>query len=246
MSTIIELQPAFLLHSRPFRDSSLLLDFLTPDYGRVSAIARGGRSAKSKNKSLLQPFTPIQVSMSGKSDLKTLRTVELRSGSIALTGERLFSALYMNEIIVRLFQGHESNPNFFNTYEQCLLHLTCDESPEPVLRQFEMALLDSLGYGIDFSTEANSQTPIEEKCWYYFQEGSGFVKAQIQEPDKPKEEGSNSVYRGEALLNIHARNFNHANTCQTAKNVIRGILNNQLGPNPLCSRALFKSLSSRQ
>lgn len=246
MSTIIELQPAFLLHSRPFRDSSLLLDLLTPDYGRVSAIARGGRSAKSKNKSLLQPFTPIQISMSGKSDLKTLRTVELRGGSIALTGERLFSAMYMNEVIVRLFQGHESDPEFFNTYEQCLLHLTHEESPEPVLRQFEMALLDSLGYGIDFSTEADSQEPIESSYWYYFQEGSGFVRAQNQESAEPNSESSNNIYRGEELLNIHIRNFKHSLTCQTAKNVIRGVLNNQLGPNPLRSRSLFKSLSSQQ
>ena len=239
MSTFIELQPAYLLHSRPFRDSSLLLDFLTPDFGRLSAISRGGRSAKSRTKSLLQPFTPIHISLSGKSELKTLRNVELRQGILALKGERLFSAMYMNEIIVRLFQSHEADPGFFIAYEDTLRRLVAEESPEPVLRHFELSLLDTLGYGVDFSSEAQNHEPVEPGNWYYFQEESGFVR--VQNPDSLVEGGrpGTNIFRGQELLNIHAGDFRDIETRKAAKSLIRGILNLHLGSTPLRSRTLF-------
>lgn len=239
MSTLIELQPAYLLHSRPFRDNSLILDFLTPDHGRISAISRGGRSARSKSKSLLQPFTPVLISLSGKSDLKTLRSIELRRGLLSLKGDRLFSAMYMNEIIVRLFQVHDADHGFFAHYEDALLQLHGGELPEPVLRIFELTLLDSLGYGVDFSTEAHSHLPLEADQWYYFQDEIGFVK--VQEPGALDEANSpgRSIFSGRDLLKIHDRDFSDTATRRTAKHVIRGILALHLGSAPLRSRALF-------
>jgi len=239
MSNIIELQPAFLLHSRPFRDTSLLLDFLTPDFGRISAISRGARSARSKNKSLLQPFTPIQISLSGKSELKTLRTVELRQGAIPLKGDRLFSAMYLNEIIVRLFQSHEADPAFFKAYEEALFNLNSQEATEIVLRGFELSLLDTLGYGVDFSSEAHSHDPIDPDSWYYFQEESGFIKVQESSGVQLEASTASDIYSGVALLNIDTRDFSEDLTRKTAKQVIRSILANHLGSNPLRSRALF-------
>ncbi len=239
MSTLIELQPAYILHSRPFRDSSLILDFLTPDYGRISAISRGGRSGKSKTKSLLQPFTPVLVSLSGKSELKSLRSIELRYSLPMLKGERLFSALYMNEIIVRLFQSHEADPDFFQDYEQALARLGNQEQPEPVLRNFELSLLEALGYGVDFSAEAHSHQPVLPDDWYYFQEESGFIRVQDQAVHGEAVTAGNNVFTGRDLLNIHDRNFSEDSTRRTAKLVIRGILANHLGSAPLRSRSLF-------
>lgn len=237
------MQPAYLLHSRPFRDNSLILDFLTPDYGRISAISRGGRGAGSKNKSLLQPFTPVHISLSGKSDLKTLRNIELRQSGVLLKGDRLFSAMYMNEIIVRLFQSHEADSDFFNQYETSLERLASDELAEPVLRHFELSLLDTLGYGIDFSVEAVNHEPIEAEQWYYFQEESGFVL--VQDPDLLAKGTSQEcdMYRGIELLNIHAMDLTDSLTRKTAKSVIRGILNTHLGSVPLRSRSLFRKSS---
>jgi len=239
LSTLIELQPAYLLHSRPFRDNSLILDFLTPDFGRLSAISRGGRSARSKSKSLLQPFTPVTISLSGKSELKTLRSIELRRGLVSLKGERLFSAMYMNEIIVRLFQTHEADHGFFQDYETALLQLGGGEPAEPVLRNFELTLLDALGYGVDFNAEAQTHQPLSAEHWYYFQEESGFVKVQdaagLVSADKP----AANIFSGRDLLQIHERNFSEESTRRTAKLVIRGILGSHLGTAPLRSRSLF-------
>ena len=235
----IEMQPAYLLHSRPFRDTSLILDFLTPDHGRISAISRGGRGAASKSKSLLQPFTPVHISLTGKGELKTLKSIDLRDGPLALSGEKLFSGLYINEIIVRLFQCHEADPEFFSQYEHALANLVAEESAEPVLRHFELSLLDTLGYGIDFSAEAHSHEPIETEHWYYFQEESGFVRVQDQNLLTTGNPSAGNIFHGKELLNIHARNFSEAETRKTAKAVNRGILNTHLGSSPLQSRSLF-------
>ena len=240
MSRIIEMQPAYLLHSRPFRDSSLILDFLTPDYGRLSAISRGGRGAGSKSKSLLQPFTPVHISLSGKSELKTLRSVELRGGPVSLKGEKLFSALYMNEIIVRLFQSHEADPEFFVNYEEALANLAANQVAEPVLRHFELSLLDTLGYGIDFTSEAHSHDPVVPECWYYFQEESGFILVQDISVVSGNGGAGEGIFRGIDLIHIHNRDFSDAETRKVAKSILRGILNNHLGAAPLRSRSLFK------
>ncbi len=240
MSTLIELQPAYLLHSRPFRDNSLILDFLTPEFGRISAISRGGRSASSKSKSLLQPFIPVTISLSGNNELKTLRSIELRCGLLRLKGERLFSAMYMNEIIVRLLQSHEADPGFFQYYEDALMQLSSGESTEPVLRNFELTLLDTLGYGVDFSAEARMSQPLSPECWYYFQEYSGFVQVQDPEALGSADKSAANIFRGRDLLNIHERDFSDDTTRKTAKMVIRGILANHLGPSPLRSRFLFR------
>jgi len=240
MSRIIEMQPAFLLHSRPFRDSSLILDFLTPDYGRISAISRGGRGAGSKSKSLLQPFTPVHISLSGKGELKTLRSVELRQGPVSLKGEKLFSALYINEIIVRLFQSHEADPGFFVNYEEALISLAGNESAEPVLREFELSLLDALGYGVDFTFEAHSFKPVVAEHWYYFQDESGFIEVQDTSVVSGNSSGGEAIFRGIELINIHHRDFSAPETRKAAKAILRGILNIHLGSVPLRSRSLFK------
>ncbi len=124
MSGPIRSQAAYLLHSRPFRDSSLLLDLLTRDHGRISAIARGVRSAKSKNKALLQSFVPLQVNLSGKSELKTLTQVEALSGPLVLRQRNLFAALYMNELLSRLLHRQEGDIDIFSLYESSLGQLS--------------------------------------------------------------------------------------------------------------------------
>ncbi len=239
MATHIELQPAYLLHSRPFRDNSFLLDFITPDYGRLGAVSRGGRSAGSKSRGLLQPFIPVQISLAGKSELKTLKTIEVRQALPVLHGERLFSAMYMNELIVRLFQSHEADPGFFHEYEQALESLAARQEPEPVLRSFELSLLDTLGYGVDFTAEADTALDIDPRAWYYFQTENGFIKVQNPDAVVESQNKGHSVFRGDHLLNIHERNFQDVQTRKTAKSVLRGILNSHLGSRPLGSRSLF-------
>jgi DNA repair protein RecO (recombination protein O) len=145
----------------------------------------------------------------------------------------------MNEIIVRLFQSHEADPGFFTCYEQALIKLGTVEFAEPVLREFELSLLDALGYGVDFGIEAQTHQPLSENEWYYFQTESGFVKVQNLEGVQSGRDSGNPIFRGRELLDIQSGDFLDDDTRKTAKQVLRIILNSHLGPAPLNSRNLF-------
>lgn len=238
MKKLIELQPAYLLHSRPFRDTSLLVDFLTRDYGRVRAIANGVRRPKSAYRSLLQPFIPLQASFSGKNELKTFRNAELLSDPLQLKGNYLFAALYINEILVRLIQGNESEIDIFIGYEKALGLLAQGEELEPVLRNFELGLLSALGYGIEFSYAADTGDEIAEDAWYYFQHESGFIQLHH------KFDNDNAEYfAGTDLLNISRRDFSTTQSRKVAKRIIRNVLGVHLGNKPLKSRQLFSNVT---
>jgi len=232
MSGPIRSQAAYLLHSRPFRDSSLLLDLLTRDRGRISAIARGVRSAKSKNKALLQSFVPLQVNLSGKSELKTLTQVEALSGPLVLRQRNLFAALYMNELLSRLLHRQEGDVDIFSLYESALAQLSSTDVIEPVLRCFEIDLLELLGYGIDFSLFADDE--LAEHAYYHFSAEHGFEP--IQNPDGGREK----YYPHTELCKIYSREFSDISTLKFAKRLLRTAFAAHLGDRELSSRQLFR------
>lgn len=211
-----------------------MVDFLTRDYGRIRAIANGVRRPKSKSKGLLQAFIPLQISLSGKNELKTFRSAELLAPPFSLKANNLFGALYINEIIVRLIQGHESDADIFMEYEDTLSRLAKAEELEAVLRNFELSLLDSLGYGIDFNCVADTGDMIEEDAWYYFQHESGFVRLENIIHNDPL-----THFSGKILKNIERRDFSSAETRTSAKRILRKVLGAHLGDKPLKSRQLF-------
>ena len=111
----IELQPAWVLHSQPFQNTSLLVDFFSLEHGRLRAVAKGARRPTAKNKALLQVFQPLLISLAGRHDLKTLTAVEVSHGGTGLQGSRLFSGLYLNELLVRLLLPHEAHPDLYRS-----------------------------------------------------------------------------------------------------------------------------------
>ncbi len=241
MQNQIDLQPAYLLHSRPFRDSSRLLDFITPDFGRFSAIANGSRRVGAKNKGLLQPFTPIQISVSGKSELKTLRSVELVSDAFVLKGEQLYSALYINELMVRLVHANESEEDLFLEYERTLGLLQHGKDLEPILRCFEIALLDVIGYGIEFKIDASSGEAIVPDEHYYFEIDKGFSHIDISRANVDDLKQRQNYFPGKVIIQISEKDFSTSAAKKSAKKLLRYVLGIYMGPKPLTSRQLFTS-----
>jgi len=235
----IENQPAWLLHSRPFRDTSLLLDFLTLDHGRVGVIARGARGAKSRTRALLQPFQPLSVSLYGTGELLNLRQVEAQGAALPLAGERLFAALYVNELLARLLGGHESETSLFGLYGQVLEELYGTAPLEPVLRSFELKLLDVLGYGLQFGHEAASQEPVLAGRWYYLGEDSSFVQ-QMYIADRDPVPSGQLLFPGDELHRIAVGDFSADSTRRIAKRLLRQVLQQHLSGRPLTSRLLFR------
>lgn len=229
---------AWLLHSRPFRETSLLLEFLTLEHGRVTAIARGARSSKGRLRLLLQPFVPLRISVSGKHELRNLQASEASAPGLLLQGERLFAGLYLNELLVRLLQGHEAEPQVFDVYARTLANLPVAAEVEPLLRRFELSLLDSLGYGLQFEQDAESGEPLLPEAWYYLQTDSGFVR-QLQPPVNDAAAWQAALFPGTALLAMAADDFSHGDTRKHAKRLLRQVLQQHLDGKEIISRQLF-------
>jgi len=231
---------AWLLHSRPFRENSLLLDFLTQERGRFSAIARGTRNPKSGKKAILQPFLALQISVTGKSELQILKDVEAIPPGIQLVGDALFAAMYINELIVKLLSGHDAEPDLFAYYSSTLQDLSAGKDLEVVLRRFELALLDCLGYALNLHYEAETNTEIAPTGQYYLQPDTGFVRLQGE-----TQAGSvgNMLFPGVDLLAIGSDDFTALSTRRYAKLLMRQLLAYHLGDKALASRSLFTSSS---
>lgn len=228
----VELQPAYILHTRPYRDTSMLVDFFTPTYGRITAVARGVRSRKAPKRNLLNPFTRLLISFQGKTDLKLLTHFEAEGAHFSLSAKHLFSGFYLNELLVRLLPELDAHPDIYALYERSLLVLNEQQDLEPILRHFEFQLLNELGYGIHFEADAKTGSEISSACHYCLDSALGFYEAEIGVPD-------NFTFPGIHLLAIAAQDFSQADVKQTAKRISRILLKPLLGSKPLMSRELF-------
>ena len=233
----IESQPAYILHTRNYRDSSLIVDFLTPDYGRVSGVVKGvrsnGKSAKQR-RSILQPFVSLLISWSGKSELKTITQFESRSVPIALQGKRLFSGLYVNELLSRLLQADEQHSEIYTLYEWVSNSLLDSSTIDVVLRKFELSLLSELGYGFDLSADVDSGKALMADQHYRFYPDRGFVLLDSGSPVAA------TIFKGEDILAIASGEFTQQSR-RAAKLLCRQALQPHLGSKPLRSRELFSS-----
>ncbi len=222
------LQPAFTLHARPHRENSLLVSFLTMEYGRISLWVSSTRRKKSPWRSLLQPFTPLLISFSGKTELCTLQHVETLGLNYGLAGPALFSGFYLNELLIKLLPEGESYLNVFNFYQNTLENISQGASLEIKLRLFEKNLLKALGYEIDLTKTAANET-IESQEYYSYEFGNGFAKAEHIAPN----------FSGKSLLALAREDFQTQAMVGDAKRLMRTILTTLLQHRPLKSRELF-------
>ena len=225
---------AYVLHRRPYRETSYIVDFFTLEEGRVSAVAKGVKNSKSDKKSLLQPFQHLRLQLSGKSELKNLRHVESVSPSINLVGTALFCAMYVNELTNRVMPAGLASDGVHNAYENALLSLRDESDIEVTLRQFEFALLDEMGLLPDFTTDVEYELPIEETGSYHFQIDAGFVRLPDDMAGPPGMRG----FPGQALLSLSQGEFTPLSK-KVAKVLCRDLLKPLIGDKPLKSRELF-------
>jgi len=230
----IELQPAYVLHARPYRDTSLLVDLLSPEYGRVTGVARGVRQAKGNKRQLLNPFQRLLLNWQGKSELKLITTFEADHQPLQLQGNFLYAGFYLNELLVRLLPEHDSLGGLFEAYEFCLEAFQREAPLEPLLRQFEFMLLEGLGYGLDFRRDSRTGRPIRAEGFYCCDIHEGFYEAP---PDSP----AVSHIRGALLLAIAAEDYSEVETLRLGKQLSRLLFKPLLGSRPLKSRDLFRS-----
>lgn len=234
--TTCEPDTGFLLHARPFRDTSLIGEFFLRRQGRVSILFKhlkkeGKQGAKAR---LLQPFSPLVLTFDGHSELKAGRLLEPAGASIALTGTALFSGLYLNELLVRLLHREESLPELFDCYRDALLALQ-EGGVDIPLRRFEQQLLRELGYALVLDQDVAGNA-IHADCWYRYEADVGLMPlADLSTAASLRRQ----CFLGAHLLEIHRQQYEDTEVRNAAKRLSRLALAPHLGDKPLKSRELF-------
>jgi DNA repair protein RecO (recombination protein O) len=233
--TRVTLEPAYILHHYPYRDSSLLLEIFSGAHGRVGLVARGARSAKARWRGQLQGFRPLLLSWSLRGELGTLTGVDIRGRAELPAGRHLLSAWYLNELIMRLLTRHDPHPELFVAYEQALQVLAIDE--EPALRLFEKRLLQELGYGLLLDHEADAGRPVAADVMYEYRLERGPVRCHTI-----REQGL--YLRGSSLIALHNDRLGDPDACREVKYLMRAALSLYLGTRPLKTREVLRQLST--
>ena len=244
MSHRVVLQPAYVLHIKAYRDTSALVEMLTPEYGRVGVVARGIKSPTSRLRLVVQPFAPILVSWSGRNELPSLSGAEPQGRTLTLPADALACGLYMNELIMRLTHRAEPQIELFSTYDISLRSLSAEGQGmnsvnlQRVLRQFEIKLLQCLGYGLMLDHEAVSRKRVRSEGWYDYQLENGpvAIDSAYQETFGVKVTGKTLLVLAEDGL---AGDAVDSTVYKEAKQLLRFVLDRYLGNKPLYSRQLL-------
>lgn len=224
----VYLQPTFILQHRPYRETSLLLEVFTRDFGIMSVLAKGVRQEKSKWTGLLTPFSLLQCSYLDKNELKILTQVEFVS-NFPLQKLALYCGFYVNELLQTLLHRHDPHPELFSCYQACLFDLMHPETIEQTLRYFELALLEETGYGVELDKQLNSQV-IQPLQRYNFVVGEGMTA------DKA------GIVSGATLMSLHAKAGLTGPALMEAKLLLRKMLEVHLQGKPLKSRDVLASI----
>jgi len=228
----ITLEPSYILHGRPYRESSLLLEALSKNHGRVGLVARGARGARSKWKNMLQPFRPLLLSWNQRGELGTLTGADQVASPPAMIGEALFCGLYANELLVRFLQRSDPHPGLFDLYSQLSHDLAAGTAPQPLLRLFEKQLLQAAGFGLQLEHEQGSNREILAEGWYQYIPESGPLRREAALS------GNDDLVSGAALLALKSGEIGQQHL-QELKILMRKLIRFYLGDKKLKSQSLF-------
>ncbi|MDH3440086.1 MAG: DNA repair protein RecO [Gammaproteobacteria bacterium] len=227
-------EPAWVLHHRPFRDTSRILDVFSRDHGRLALVARGSRSAKSRLKGVLRPFLPLQLSWIIRSDMGTLTGAEMNGPPISLFGDALMSGYYVNELMLNLLHRHDPQPEVYAAYESAISALNGSSGVAAVLRRFEMDALALLGYALNLDHDTRSGDEITTGQLYEYRVEQGPVAV----------EGRNGpmIFSGRELRAIARFEFSDPSVLSAAGRLLRQVIAWQLDGKELQSRKVLREI----
>lgn len=252
MSSQVDGQPAYLIHRKDYRESSLLIELFTPEYGRLGLVAKGARSTKSEKKGLLQLFQPLLVWWRGRSDLKTLTGVESSGHFPMLKANALASAFYFNELLMKLTERLDPNLQLFNEYHNAIVSLAALDSAgsqysielQAIVRYFEIELIQAIGYGLNLESQGDNDKALQADSEYLYYPDYGAVLCASQ--DRVNEAAI--ALQGRTLIALRQRCLldprydlgTQKEMLKQAKLLTRNILNRLLGGQMLHSRSLLQ------
>jgi len=223
------------LHTYPFRETSLVVETFTRNFGRVGLVARGARRPKSALRGLMMAFQPLLLSWAGKSELRTLHKAEWQGGIPQLQGLGLMCGFYLNELLLKFLAREDPHDTLFDLYQGAIAALAHEPEPASVLRRFEKHLLKELGYALILDREADSGRPIDPGKRYTYVIERGPV-ALDRSADAQVE------ISGQTLIELESGNFADAATLAQSKLLMRFLVNHYLGNQELHTRQLLREM----
>ena len=248
----------YVLHTYPYRETSLILQAWTQKHGRIGLVAKGARRPRSASRAVLVPFQPLELDWFGRGELRTLKTAEPAVPATPLAGANLMSAFYMNELLLKLTTREDPHEGLFAAYDAAIAELralsraapgvrtlaAAEPAPpaaasvEPILRRFELALLQELGYAVELAHEAGTHAPIEagRDYWYVLERGA------VPAPDEGETPANAVRLRGLTLQHLERGRFEDPVTVAQAKQLMRLLIHHSLNGQELATRALVRDL----
>jgi DNA repair protein RecO (recombination protein O) len=230
-------QPAYVLHTYPFRETSLIVEVFSRDFGRMALLARGARRPRAAIRGLLMAFQPLEIGWAGKGEVLTLMKAEWQGGQPLLTGEALFCGYYLNELLMHLLPREDAHDRLFVGYAQMLARLAADprgKVREADLRSFEKILLQELGYGLTLTHDSAGEAILPAAHYAYRME-QGPVRLEHAE-------AAAQAVLGKTLIDLAAEDFSDPRSRIEAKQLMRSLMAYYLGGKELETRKIFKEL----
>jgi DNA repair protein RecO (recombination protein O) len=230
-------QPAYVLHTYPFRETSLIVEVFSRDFGRMALLARGARRPRAAIRGLLMAFQPLEVAWAGKGEVLTLMKAEWQGGQPLLAGEALFCGYYLNELLMHLLPREDPHDRLFAGYAGMLSRLAADplgKVHEADLRRFEKILLQELGYGLTLNHDSEG-LPIRADAHYTYRMEQGPVRLE-------HDQAAAQVVSGKTLLDLEADDYSDQRSRQESKALMRTLMAYYLAGKELETRKIFKEL----
>lgn len=235
---LLDQQPAYVLHARPYRETSLLLECLTRDHGRLGVVARGVRRERARlQRAQLEPFQPVALDLLLRGELATLRGAEPAGPPLRLIGDAGLAGLYLNELVVRLTGRQDPLPALFDAYARTLPRLAEPGTLAWHLRRFERDLLGAIGYALQLEAEADSGEPLVPEAWYRYQVEHGPVACP---PGAPR------AIRGGDLLALAADRAPDGAGLSALRGLMREVIRFHLGGGELRAWRVLAGAMSRR
>jgi DNA repair protein RecO (recombination protein O) len=227
-------QPSFVLHSYPYKETSLIVDMFTRDHGRIGVVAKGAKRPLSKLRGVLQTFQPLSITFSGKSELRTLIDADWVGGMLPVEKTALLCGFYLNELLVKLLARDDPHPKLFDHYVATLNELAHNEPVQIVLRKFERALLKETGVAADLTRDTGTRAPVEAGGMYVVDPERGARRAQAAD--------TWPVVSGKTLIDMENEDYGDPQTQAQSKQLMRFLLAYHLGGAPLNTRQILIDL----
>jgi DNA repair protein RecO (recombination protein O) len=242
MKRRVELEPGYVLHSYPYKETSLIVEVFSRRFGRVGLLARGARRPRSAMRGVLLAFHPLRLTWSATAELGTLMAVEWGGGQRMLSGIALMCGFYVNELLLRLLPRDDPHEALFDAYASALARLSVGElqagaataAQAAVLRAFERRMLAELGYAPVLDRDAANGAAIEPAKHYAYEPERGPVETRRSDGD--------SVISGRTLLDMAADNYDSIRTREQARRLMRTLIADRLGGQDLHTRAVLSEL----